>query len=55
MKIWLWCAPVKGRRGRAGAQECECVGQGEDVTFNVYFIKNNSVPTGTGEAIKVLL
>lgn len=46
---------MKGRGGCAGAQECECVGQGEDVTFNVYFIKNNSVPTRIEEAIKVLL
>lgn len=47
----------QGGRDQAGAEECRSVGQeeGENAIYNVYFMKNNFVPTGSEEAIKELL
>ena len=47
----------KGKRDPAGVEKCESMGQeeGENVTFNTCFIKNNFVPPRSEEAIKVIL
>lgn len=51
--MWQW----KGKRDREWVEECESMEQdeGENVAFNVYFRKKSFVPTGSEEAIKVIL
>lgn len=45
----------RGRGTRQEQRNAEMWEEGENAIYNVYFMKNNFVPTGSEEAIKELL